>query len=261
MRDWLGLVAVALIQAISLSSDLDGLMSAWTDLEIWVASFERIEQVITPSADPKDNRAEFQQMPSTVRGSTGPAAVGVRFEDVTAGCHGRDGPMSLHKVSFSLKPGERLGTCGRSGSGKSTLVLSLLRILEPASGRITIDGVDISTFTGVSVCRGISYVPQEPIVLPSLTLRENLDPDGEHSDDEAFWKVLRQTAMFETISQLPEGLDQLDHRQRVHSGYDRAQSQARYYRLFCGFLLHLTFHVRIRHLESSRPRIPRMSGY
>ncbi|TKY88808.1 hypothetical protein EX895_002439 [Sporisorium graminicola] len=202
-----GLVAVALVQAISLSSDLNGLMSAWTDLEIGVVSLERIEQVITLPADPKDTPARFQEMPSTVKGNTTPAAVAVRFEDVTAGYQGRDGPMSLHKVSFDLKPGERLGICGRSGSGKSTLVLSLLRILEPASGRITIDGVDISTYTGSSVRQGISYVPQEPIVLPSLTVRENLDPDCEQSDDQAFWKVLGQTAMSETVSQLPEGLD------------------------------------------------------
>ena len=44
-------------------------------------------------------------------------------------------------------------------------------------------------------------------MLPSLSVRENLDPEGEHSDDEAYWNILRQTSMSDAISQLPEGLD------------------------------------------------------
>ncbi|KAI3478677.1 hypothetical protein L1887_59314 [Cichorium endivia] len=137
-------------------------------------------------------------------------AVSVRFENVTVGYGGSDGPMSLRGVSFSLQPGERLGVCGRSGSGKSTMLLSLLRILEPAAGRILVDGADVATMTGDSVRRNISYIPQEPMMLPSLTVRENLDPEGEHTDDEAYWNVLRQTSMYAAISQLDKGLDEDD---------------------------------------------------
>ncbi|KAJ9478158.1 putative Metal resistance protein YCF1 (putative) [Pseudozyma hubeiensis] len=203
-----GLVAVALIQAISISSDLNGLMSSWTELEIGIVSLERIEQVITTPADPKDDKTKLTEMPSTgLAEDRYLTAVGVSFEDVTVGYGGTEGSMSLRGVSFTLRPGERLGVCGRSGSGKSTLLLSLLRILEPASGRILIDGVDTATLTGDSVRRNISYIPQEPMVLPSLSVRENLDPENEHTDDQIYYKVLKQTSMLETISQLPQGLD------------------------------------------------------
>ncbi|CBQ71964.1 related to ABC transporter [Sporisorium reilianum SRZ2] len=224
-----GLVAVALIQAISLSSDLNGLMSSWTDLEIGIVSLERIEQVITTPKDPKDDTTKLQEMACAAGTSAGmrPAAVGVRFEDVTVGYNGTEGAMSLRKVSFSLEPGERLGICGRSGSGKSTLLLSLLRILEPASGKILIDGVDTSTLTGGSVRRNISYIPQEPMILSSLTVRENLDPESEHADDEAYWAVLRQTSMFETISQLPEGLDHVLDLQSLSMGQKQLLNVAR----------------------------------
>lgn len=54
-------------------------------------------------------------------------------------------PAVLKNVSFSLKAGERVGLLGRTGSGKSTLAMSILRFVDPTSGRIIIDGIDIST--------------------------------------------------------------------------------------------------------------------
>lgn len=209
-----GLLGVALIQAITISSDFNGLMSSITELEIGIVALERIEQVIETPRDAKDDASKLNEMRSVAStqsnrdNNAAIPAVSVQFEDVTVGYGDKEGPMSLRQVSFSLKPGERLGVCGRSGSGKSTLLLALLRILEPASGRILLDGVDTATLTGTSVRRNISYIPQEPMMLPKLSVRENLDPEGEHSDDEAYWTALRQTAMFDTISQLPEGLDQ-----------------------------------------------------
>lgn len=228
-----GLLGVALIQAISISSDLNGLMSAWTELEIGMVALERIEQVITIAADPKDDRNKLREMASVKRGqASGGAdgavpAVSVRFENVAVGYGGSDGPMSLRGVSFSLQPGERLGVCGRSGSGKSTMLLSLLRILEPAAGRILVDEADVATMTGDSVRRNISYIPQEPMMLPSLTVRENLDPEGEHTDDEAYWNVLRQTSMYGAISQLDKGLDETMDLQSLSMGQKQLLNVAR----------------------------------
>jgi len=49
----------------------------------------------------------------------------------------------LHGVSFSLKAKERIGLVGRTGSGKSTLAMAFLRFVDPAEGKIIIDGIDI----------------------------------------------------------------------------------------------------------------------
>ncbi len=228
-----GLLGVALIQAISISSDLNGLMSAWTELEIGMVALERIEQVITIAADPKDDSNKLREMASVKPGQASGGvdgavpAVSVRFENVTVGYGASDGPMSLRGVSFSLQPGERLGVCGRSGSGKSTMLLSLLRILEPAAGRILVDGADVATMTGDSVRRNISYIPQEPMMLPSLTVRENLDPEGEHTADEAYWNVLRQTSMYAAISQLDKGLDETMDLQSLSMGQKQLLNVAR----------------------------------
>ena len=53
-------------------------------------------------------------------------------------------PPVLHNVSFTLRPKERVGLLGRTGSGKSTLAMALLRFVDPSSGKIVVDGIDIS---------------------------------------------------------------------------------------------------------------------
>ncbi|KAJ8522225.1 hypothetical protein ONZ45_g1124 [Pleurotus djamor] len=98
-----------------------------------------------------------------------------------------DLPPVLHGVSFALKPRERVGVIGRTGSGKSTLAMSLLRFVDPVSGSIFIDGIDISGI-GVYDLRSRlmsvkTFIPQDAALF-SGTLRENLDPLKEHTDSE-----------------------------------------------------------------------------
>jgi ABC-type multidrug transport system fused ATPase/permease subunit len=67
----------------------------------------------------------------------------IRVENLTVR-YAPELPPVLHDISFALKPRERIGLLGRTGSGKSTLAMSILRFTDPASGRIMIDGIDIS---------------------------------------------------------------------------------------------------------------------
>ena len=50
----------------------------------------------------------------------------------------------LNGLNFKVEPGQKIGIVGRSGAGKTTLTMALTRIVELASGRILIDGVDVS---------------------------------------------------------------------------------------------------------------------
>lgn len=91
---------------------------------------------------------------------------------------------SLKYVNLKINPGEKIAICGRSGSGKSTLTLALFRILEPLTGTIKIDGVDVSKI-GLSALRsGISIIPQtgDGQVFEG-SLRYNLDPFNKYSED------------------------------------------------------------------------------
>ncbi|TFY66276.1 hypothetical protein EVG20_g4808 [Dentipellis fragilis] len=92
-------------------------------------------------------------------------------------------PPVLHHISLSLKARERVGLLGRTGSGKSTLAMSILRFIDPASGRIIIDGIDISSIGLHDLRSRVTFIPQDATLF-SGTLRDNLDPFKEHEDAE-----------------------------------------------------------------------------
>ena len=92
-------------------------------------------------------------------------------------------PLVLKNLTFDIKPSEKIGVVGRTGSGKSTLCLSLFRLLEANSGKISIDGIDISEIGLETLRKNLTIIPQEPILIEG-TLRENIDPSNCYTDKE-----------------------------------------------------------------------------
>ncbi|KAK3817182.1 MAG: hypothetical protein J3R72DRAFT_529513 [Linnemannia gamsii] len=102
-----------------------------------------------------------------------------------------DTPEVIKDISLNIRPGEKVGVVGRTGSGKSTLAISLFRFMDPASGSITIDGIDISKIGLQDLRSNLTIIPQDPILFKG-TLRSNLDPFGEREDRE-LWEALRRS--------------------------------------------------------------------
>lgn len=101
-------------------------------------------------------------------------SVELAFENVSYR-YGKEvsGSSTISNVSFIVGSGERVALVGPSGSGKSTLQYLALRFMDPRSGEIRIDGVNINTIKLNSLRRAIAYIPQRPQIFDG-TVRDNL---------------------------------------------------------------------------------------
>eukprot|EP00741_Cyanophora_paradoxa_P016796 tig00020941_g16221.t1 len=111
----------------------------------------------------------------------------------------------LKGVSFAVRPGEKVGVVGRTGAGKSSLMLALLRLVEPAAGRVLIDGTDLASIGLADLRSRIAIIPQDPVLFGG-SVRENLDPTGRAPDEE-LWRALELCQLRPLVQALPEGLD------------------------------------------------------
>jgi ATP-binding cassette subfamily B multidrug efflux pump len=123
------------------------------------------------------------------------------MEDV-AHHYGR-GSGGLRGLSLTISPGEKLGIVGRSGAGKSTLVKLLLRFYEPESGRIWIDGQDISQVSQESLRRQIGMVQQDSSLL-HRSVRENIIYGRPDAGEELMIAAAKQADAYEFIQGLQD---------------------------------------------------------
>ncbi len=85
-----------------------------------------------------------------------------------------DGPAAVDDVSLDVEPGELIVLLGTSGSGKTTLMKMVNRLVEPTSGTITIDGLDVQSRSAPELRRTIGYVIQQTGLFPHMRVRENI---------------------------------------------------------------------------------------
>ncbi|WCJ38679.1 ABC transporter C family member 3 [Euphorbia peplus] len=108
-------------------------------------------------------------------------------------------PMVLKSITCTFPGGKKIGVVGRTGSGKSTLIQALFRVVEPSSGQILIDGLDISQIGLHDLRSRLGIIPQDPTLF-QRTVRINLDPLQQHSDDE-IWEVLEKCRLADIVKQ------------------------------------------------------------
>ncbi|KAK6983295.1 Canalicular multispecific organic anion transporter 2 [Biomphalaria glabrata] len=113
--------------------------------------------------------------------------------------------LVLRGITCNIKGGEKVGIVGRTGAGKSSLSVALFRLVEAASGKISIDNQNIATLGLHDLRKNITILPQDPVIF-SGTLRMNLDP-AEMYTDHQIWEALEHAHLKGFVTNLPSQLD------------------------------------------------------
>jgi len=174
------------------------------------ASGERILDVLATEADVRD--LPNARPAPRLRGH-------VQFDDVTA-AYGA-GRVALQGVSLDILPGSTVGVVGESGAGKSTLASLLLRLQDPVSGRVLVDGHDMRDLTLASLRAQVAIVLQESVLF-ATDVRENIRFGSPTASDVDVENAARLARADEFVRALPEGYDtELGERGATLSGGQR----------------------------------------
>ncbi|KAF9771912.1 hypothetical protein IL306_010421 [Fusarium sp. DS 682] len=190
-----GLTGVSLVQLISFSETINMLIQFWTSIETSIGAVARIKQFAEETGEenlPGETHEPPLQWPD--KGA-------IHINNLTASYGDGKGEVikALDAVSLEVKEGEKVGICGRTGSGKSSIFLTILRLIDPSAGSITIDGISLSSLPRETIRSRLITLTQDQFVLPS-TVRHNVDPLGAYSD-ENIKEVLRLVGLSDAIEQ------------------------------------------------------------
>jgi ATP-binding cassette subfamily B protein/subfamily B ATP-binding cassette protein MsbA len=164
-----------------------------SDFSKSMASAERLSEVL-------DLEPEIQDRPDAIEAP--PLKGRIVFDNVSFD-YG-DGKEVLKKVSFNVRPGQRLALVGVSGAGKSTIVSLILRLYEAQEGAILIDGVNIQHYRRESLRRQIGIVLQSSILF-GATIRENIAYGKPEASEEEIIAAARVANADEFIRELENG--------------------------------------------------------
>ncbi len=116
------------------------------------------------------------------------------------------GRPALDGVSFAVAPGQAVGIAGHTGAGKSTLTNLLIRLYDPTSGRIELDGVDIRDYRLADLRAQFSVVLQDPVLFSS-SIAENIAYSRPDATSHEIEDAARAAGAHDFIAELPEGYD------------------------------------------------------
>ncbi len=160
-------------------------------------SIERMSEILSLEDGIKES-------PNAIRTAT--IAGDVVFENVSFAY--QDNSEVLSDVSFQLRHGERLAVVGASGAGKSTLIGLLLRLFDPKSGSVSLDGIDLREYQVEFLRNQISVVLQDSMLFGS-TVAENIGYGNLGATQNDIVEAAKLAHADEFIQQLPEGYSTL----------------------------------------------------
>ena len=128
----------------------------------------------------------------------------VTFDDVSYSFGRGDGV--LDRVSLDIAPGERVAIVGKSGEGKSTIAELVVRQLDPASGRVLLDGLDVRSLRLRELRDWVLVVDQDPFVF-NATIAENIRYARPNASGEEIQEAAERAGLQPLLARLPEGME------------------------------------------------------
>ncbi len=186
------------IYAVMVAGAVGALTEIWGELQRAAGATERLIELLT-ARDSVTDPARPVAPPEAGGGE-------ILFEDVHFAYPSRPGVAALDGVSLRIAPGETVALVGPSGAGKSTILQLLLRFYDPQSGRIAIDGTDLSAMARSVFRQRIALVPQDPVIFAD-TARENIRFGRPGATDAEVEAAAKAAAAHDFLTALPEGYD------------------------------------------------------
>ena len=157
-----------------------------------VVGWDRVQRVLQASGAQEHGQGRL-----AAGGPTGLEVAGVSFSYGDA--------QVLDEVDFDVRPGRTVALVGQTGAGKSTLASVLVRLLDPDTGRIAYDDVDVRNLAAGAVAEVAALVPQSTFLFDD-TVRGNITL-GADLPDEDVWAALRTAQADGFVAALPQALD------------------------------------------------------
>ncbi len=172
------------------------LVQLWQDFQQASISIERLGDILNTPTEQGHN-SNRTTLPN-IKGH-------VQFEHIGFRYH-PDQPKIINDISLAIQPGEVVGIVGRSGSGKSTLTKLIQRLYVPESGRILIDGVDLSLVQPAWLRRQVGVVLQESYLF-SRSIKDNIALGDPGTPISRVMEAAKLAGAHDFILELPEGYD------------------------------------------------------
>ncbi|GMM34412.1 hypothetical protein DASC09_017370 [Saccharomycopsis crataegensis] len=178
-----GLAGLSLSYAISFTESALWIVRLYAEVEMTMNSVERLQEYLDIEQEP----AQF--VPETQPPKSWPSKGEIEVKDLSLR-YAPELPQVIKNVSFNVESTSKVGIVGRTGAGKSTIITALFRFLDPETGHIKIDGIDITSIGLDALRQAITIIPQDPTLFTG-TIRSNLDPFDDKTDVEIYEALRR----------------------------------------------------------------------
>lgn len=185
------LLSLSILATYSMTTSMSFIGITWVIIENQMKLIKNAMEYAEMEEEPDLNYSDDPQ--------NWPPHGSIAFKNVTMS-YKPHGKPALDNLTFKIADKEKVGIQGRTGSGKSTVINTLFRMYPCQEGTITVGDTDIEHIGLHSLRGAISYLPQTPFLIIG-TVRENLDPHNQYSDEQ-LEEALKAVQLWEYVNSL-----------------------------------------------------------